>query len=760
MLGRRRLETAGPTPRVASAHQDAGEAPAADTPQPTDSAPRAASNDEPRARTVTATRSWPVSELIVAMMVSVLFHTACFIVFVATAGFRPGPPWVVFAADPEAVDEIVIGAPSPKTTSVRTAPAVATREPASPPKPRPSRPLSAPSATSPPTPAPPIESGSPLDQLVARPADGERASTPPRSADPSPIPPSEPVTRVSEPTPTPPAEIVARIPEPPRETPVALTDLPSVFPAVSATLESESPSRSASARATATAAAPVLPPIPEPRPSRQLPALGLPTSEIAARAPLPAPAPTTEAPPDPEPSEKTAQLPSVGPPADEGLSTSAGLIPPPAPVSGGDRVDAAPVRDVETRPPLKAPRGVPSPQAEPTTAASAQRQSVDSRSASPKIAGGVNGGGVSGEAADRVERSSGGTDDTIRQSGAAAVRGTPESTRVAPVARTLQPSESERTPGGGAAERPETQSPASGTATPSPVFDLQQNTGTPPARATQPQGGAIASPGPARPGAGDAGPQRSRGPGAFRVVAPRDGLTLGAEDAPIVVIEGSVEDAEDTTVWLVANGYRTPVRVRDGWFRHAMPVLERTTRLWIEAKAAASEPPRKSGEITVVNTAPGPVSVLAIESPLNSGEQLQVTASWRPLADRFDGVINGIPLHRFDAGRDVEPSTFFYMRHSGAGVFSFIVRGRGDAPSSTVSTRLYHLLNGHFSVRDVRSVPIGLGASGIAARILFPFGVEWNQSEWFTGRAEGSDTITQFRFPEAVGWTERRIDLR
>jgi len=276
--------------------------------------------------------------------------------------------------------------------------------------------------------------------------------------------------------------------------------------------------------------------------------------------------------------------------------------------------------------------------------------------------------------------------------------------------------------------------------------------------ATQPQGGVVVSQGPARPGTGFAGPERSRGPGALRVVAPRDGFTLGSEDAPIVIVEGYVEDAEDTTVWLVANGYRAPVRVRDGRFRHAMPVLERTTRLWIEAKAAAGEPPRKSGEITVVNTAPGPVSVLAIESPLNSGAQLRVTASWRPIADRFDGVVNGIPLRRFDAGRDVEPSTLFYMRHVQSGVFSLIVRG--DPSISTVSTRLYHLLNGQFSVRDVRSVPIGLGGSGIAARILFPFGVEWNQSEWFTGRAEGSDTITQFRFPEGVGWTERRIDLR
>jgi len=137
-----------------------------------------------------------------------------------------------------------------------------------------------------------------------------------------------------------------------------------------------------------------------------------------------------------------------------------------------------------------------------------------------------------------------------------------------------------------------------------------------------------------------------------------------------------------------------------------------------------------------------------------------VTASWRPVADRLDGVVHGILLRRFDAGPDVETSTFFYMRHSRPGVFRFVVRGRGDAPISTVSTRLYHLLNGHFSVRDVRSVPIGVGSSGIAARMLFPFGVEWDQRDWFSGLAEGSETITKFRFPDGVGWTERRIDLR
>ena len=746
----------------------------------------------PQARAVTAThsRSWPVSEFVAAMMMSVLLHIAWFTFILATAGFRPEPPWVVFPADPEAVDEVIIGAPVQKAASARTTSPVVAKHELTSPKPRPIRLVTPLSATPSPTPEPSDEVGSPPDQLAARPAGGEPRSTPApqppgdaevmpsvaaaspplatmperttpsASSHPSQIPPSEPVTRVPEPTPTPPAETVARFPEPTRETRAVPTDLPiaSAAPepesAIVATPRPSTPSP-------ATAAAPVLPPISEPRPSQQMPASGLPTSDIAARAPIPASAAATAALTGREPSEKTARLTPIGPPADEGLATSAGLTPPPALAPGGGPVDTVPTRDVEALPPPKAPLAAPSPRAETTTSASAQWQSLDSRSASPSIPGGVIGGDVSGEAANRAERSSNGTGATTRQGGTATFRGTSEPIRAAAGAKTPQASDSGRTPGADAAERSGTQSPAASAAAPSTergIVDPQQKAGTPPASSTQPQGDAVASQGTGRPGTGVAGPEKSRGPGALRVVAPRDGLTLGGEDAPIVIVEGYVEDVEDTTVWLVANGYRAPVRVRDGRFRHAMPVLERTTRLWIEAKAAAGEPPRKSGQITVVNRLPGPISVLAIESPLNSGEQLQMTASWRPLADRFDGVVNGLPLRRFDAGRDVEPSTFFYMRHSRPGVFSLVVRG--DAPTSSVSTRLYHLLSGQFSVRDVRSVPIGSGRNSIAARLLFPFGVEWNQSEWFTGRAEGSDTITQFRFPEGVGWTERRIDLK
>ena len=704
-----------------------GKAPPADTIlQPADMTALSTSNDAPRAHAVTATRSRPTSELVVAMIASVLLHIAWFAFFVATVGLRPVPSWVVFAADPQAVDEVIIRAPAPEAASVRTAAlAVAKREPGSRSKQTPLPLVSPPSAAPPPAAEPRAEVGSPPDQLGARPAGGEtpESATPSASPRASQITPSEPVARVPDPTSTPPVGTVARIREARRDIPAAPADLPTA----SAASEPQFPTVAKpgpSPPSPATAAASILPPSPGPRPTRSMPALGRPTSDITARALIHAPA-TTVAPPGPEPSEETAQLPAVGPPADDGLAASAGATSPTAPTSGRGPVDTSPDRDAEALPPLTVPPGVTSAPAEPKTGASAPRQSVDSRSASSSVPSGVTGEDVSGETTNRVERSSAGTDDTTRTS----------RTRAAAGAGIPQSSDPGRPLAAGAAERPDT-----------PAVSATQQGRAPVSRETM------------RPGTGVAGPQRSPGPGALRLIAPHDGFTLGGEDAPIVVVEGHVEDVDDTTVWLVANGYRAPVRVRDGRFRHAMPVLERTTRLWIEAKAAVGEPARKSGEITVVNTVPGPVSVLAIEGPLNGGARLQVTASWRPLADRFDGVVNGIPLRRFDAGRDVEPSTFFYMRHSQPGVFSLIVRG--DILMRTVSTRLFHLLNGQFTVRDVRSVPLGSGGSGIAARILFPFGVEWGQSEWFTGRAEGPDTITQFRFPEGVGWTERRVDLR
>lgn len=249
-----------------------------------------------------------------------------------------------------------------------------------------------------------------------------------------------------------------------------------------------------------------------------------------------------------------------------------------------------------------------------------------------------------------------------------------------------------------------------------------------------------------------------RTPGGIKITAPGDGHTVSADDPPVVIVEGEVEDRDISSIWLVAGGHRTSVRVREGRFKHAVPVLEATTRLWAEVTAGGE--PVRSGAITVRNTAPGPVTVLAMEAPATGDGAIQMTASWRPRSDRLDGVVPDISVKSFDAGSDLELSTFLYLRHTRSGVYNFVARHRAAGPVTIGRARLYHLVNGRMEVRDLGPVSVGGGTSATVSRMLLPQGVVWEQDEWFTGRSEGAETVTKFRFPEGIGWIERKIDLR
>jgi hypothetical protein len=57
--------------------------------------------------------------------------------------------------------------------------------------------------------------------------------------------------------------------------------------------------------------------------------------------------------------------------------------------------------------------------------------------------------------------------------------------------------------------------------------------------------------------------------------------------------------------------------------------------------------------------------------------------------------------------------------------------------------------------------PMTLDGSGraVVARLLLPQGVLWEQDDWFTGRSASGDTVTKFRFPDGVSWTERLGDF-
>jgi hypothetical protein len=71
---------------------------------------------------------------------------------------------------------------------------------------------------------------------------------------------------------------------------------------------------------------------------------------------------------------------------------------------------------------------------------------------------------------------------------------------------------------------------------------------------------------------------------------------------------------------------------------------------------------------------------------------------------------------------------------------------------------LYVLRDGQLSVRPLNIAPVN-GPRRVLARLLMPYGVLWDQEDWFTGRSQNAETVTKFRFPDGVSWIERKVDL-
>ncbi|HXH82181.1 MAG TPA: hypothetical protein VNN07_04545 [Candidatus Tectomicrobia bacterium] len=235
---------------------------------------------------------------------------------------------------------------------------------------------------------------------------------------------------------------------------------------------------------------------------------------------------------------------------------------------------------------------------------------------------------------------------------------------------------------------------------------------------------------------------------AITILAPADGFTLHADAPPAVLVQGKVDDPRLGAVWLSASGRRWVVPVVDGRFATLVPVLQTSVRIW--AQAAAGDDAEKSVAVTVHAPPAPPTAVVVVESltgePGRADAPLPpVTVSWRGQPDRLDGFIAPVTLHRVTAP---ETSTqILFTRNLRAGAYTF--RNRAAMPGAAPTTLLVSHPAGVFA-RDLRG-----GSQGVV-RLLMPYGVFWDQTDWFTGQSQGSDTITKFRVPDGVVWIERK----
>jgi hypothetical protein len=242
------------------------------------------------------------------------------------------------------------------------------------------------------------------------------------------------------------------------------------------------------------------------------------------------------------------------------------------------------------------------------------------------------------------------------------------------------------------------------------------------------------------------------------LTSPPDGLTLGPDDPPFTVVEGEIDDKAATSVWIVANDRRIPVTASAGRFRHVLVLPDPVVQLW--AEAPGRDAVRRSGSVTIRAAGTRPSSgVLLVHWPAGVDRSaVEVTATWRAEPERLDTLVQTMKLPAVGLAANGAPSEMFYLRGLKPGVYTLILRYRGE-PLGEARPILYLPDKNRLSPRTLRPVSLSGGGRRVIAKVLMPQAILWNQDDWFSGTSESVDTVTKFRVPEGITWVERKADL-
>jgi hypothetical protein len=240
-------------------------------------------------------------------------------------------------------------------------------------------------------------------------------------------------------------------------------------------------------------------------------------------------------------------------------------------------------------------------------------------------------------------------------------------------------------------------------------------------------------------------------PATIQLVSPRDGDAVAGDDVPFAVVEGTVGDPATTRVWILVNDLRVLAPVRQGRFRRAVPVLDAVSRVRVQGRDDDA-----TSETVTVRAAPSApfAAAIVIEGSGEPGAGVELSATWRSRADRLDVPTRAVLLRRFPGGSETPEPDVFVVPDLKPGAYGITLRsssGTGESMRATLYLRRPGAVSQH-ALQPGRDGSVAI----LQTRILLPQAVTWDQDDWFTGRSEGADTITKFRMPEGIAWTERR----
>jgi hypothetical protein len=241
------------------------------------------------------------------------------------------------------------------------------------------------------------------------------------------------------------------------------------------------------------------------------------------------------------------------------------------------------------------------------------------------------------------------------------------------------------------------------------------------------------------------------------ILTPPDGAALSADDPPVVLVRGRVEDPGISTIRLMANRAWFTVPVRDGSFEQLVPIVE--PRVHLIAETARNGVVEQRSTPVMVRAAAAPATGVLFVDWGTPGPRTQapMRATWRGRADRLESPTGAVQVKTV-AGPATSTTDVYYVRGLRAGVYTFTLEAAQGA-RAPVGATLYLPLAGDPGIRQLTKLRLSFLGRVLVAKLLYPLGMLWDQDEWSSGRSESSDTITKFNM-DGVSWIERKGDLR
>ncbi len=244
----------------------------------------------------------------------------------------------------------------------------------------------------------------------------------------------------------------------------------------------------------------------------------------------------------------------------------------------------------------------------------------------------------------------------------------------------------------------------------------------------------------------------------IRILRPADGAVFGSPDQDLIEVEGEVSEPGLSRLRIVFNEFAVPAAVRDGRFSVIVPAIAPEITIWAEAHGergvlgsdsiTVHRRPYKATRGYVLLHLPTPsrkvdarLWILQRAKPADPDNQGKVTSHF-PL---------GTPEHERTSILFAFPST-----QGGAYVMALDYRiPSGESVEKGWAVVFIPSPSGH---RSLRLGPLEMtGKKRVTlARFLLPHGIYWEEDSWFTGTAEGAESLTKFRYSDGVSWTERK----